>query len=101
MKLMINDDHIVAFAVSGDLANSVEFNGTVPTDFIISFEPFKYDLVSDEIVRNAAYEANGDYVPTINDNPSVSQLMINQLINMVAAQQVTINAIQAQLETEK
>lgn len=101
MKLIMSDKHIVAFATTGDLAGSIEFSGTIPADFISQFAPFKYDLVSDEIVKNAAYEDNNNYVPTVNDDPSVSQLMINQLVSMVATQQVTINAIQAQLEKEK
>ena len=101
MKLIMSDKHIVAFATTGDLAGSIEFSGTIPADFINKFEPFKYDLVSDEIVKNAAYEDNNNYVPTVNDDPSISQLMINQLVSMVATQQVTINAIQAQLEKEK
>lgn len=35
------------------------------------------------------------------DTPDANQLMLNQVISMLSAQQVTINAIQAQLETEK
>ena len=37
----------------------------------------------------------------VNISPDENQLILNKVISMVAAQQVTINTIQAQLEKEK
>lgn len=63
-----------------------------------------YRWLDGQWVSATSDEANAymkQYLNKIIDTPDANQLMLNQVISMLSAQQVTINAIQAQLETEK
>lgn len=63
-----------------------------------------YHWQDNQWVSATSDEANEYMNKYINQNvktPDANQLMLNQVISMISAQQVTLNAIQAQLETEK
>lgn len=63
-----------------------------------------YHWQDNQWVSATSDEANEYMNKYVNQNvntPDANQLMLNQVISMLSAQQVTINTIQAQLETEK
>ena len=65
------------------------------------YMPISFDLVSKSWTGLTLEEFEKNNPTNVDNSPDANQLMLNQVISMVAAQQVTINAIQAQLETEK
>lgn len=63
-----------------------------------------YRWLDGQWVSATSDEANEYMSKYVNQNvnmPDENQLMLNQVISMLSAQQVTINTIQSQLETEK
>ncbi|QHM64687.1 DUF2977 domain-containing protein [Pediococcus pentosaceus] len=82
MKLVINDkSEILAFTVSGDVDNSVEYEGEVPEDFRDKFKSKFYMLADGVIVENPDYVAPSDTPPVIDPSKQDKinvQIMLNQ-----------------------
>lgn len=58
MFIKINEkNEITAFATFGNLNDSIEFDGTVPDDFLTNFAPRFYMMLDKKIVTNPAYVA--------------------------------------------
>lgn len=65
------------------------------------YMPITFDPVSKSWTGLTLEEFENNNHTNVDNSPDANQLMLNQVISMLSAQQVTINAIQAQLETEK
>ena len=78
MKLVINNkNEILSYARTGGLANSIEFSGDLPIDFVAKFKPALYLWKSDGIVLNPDYVE--PTIPKPTTGPTTEQVMINQL----------------------
>lgn len=78
MKLVINNkNEILSYARTGGLANSIEFSGDLPIDFVAKFKPALYLWKSDGIVLNPDYVEPTTPKPTT--GPTTEQVMIDQL----------------------
>ena len=65
------------------------------------YMPITFDPVNKSWSGSTLAEFKENNPTNFENFPDANQLMLNQVISMLSAQQVTINAIQKQLETEK
>lgn len=94
MKLVINNkNEILSYARTGGLANSIEFSGDLPIDFVAKFKPALYLWKSDGIVLNPDYvEPTTPFV-----GPSDTDKAIAQLTLQTARQKAQQDKLNAQL----
>lgn len=56
MRLVTNSkNEIVGYAISGEIENAIEFEGSVPEDFYAAFKPRLYLLLDGAVVLNQKY----------------------------------------------
>ncbi|PIS62252.1 hypothetical protein AZH47_10275 [Corynebacterium striatum] len=59
MKIKVDNDLILSYAIIGNIENSVEIDeGILPSDFFDDFKPKKYKYSNGQIVLNETYEYN-------------------------------------------
>ncbi|WP_268222265.1 DUF2977 domain-containing protein [Staphylococcus ureilyticus] len=59
MKIKVDNDLILSYAIIGNIENSVEIDEEIlPSDFFDDFKPKKYKYTNDKIVLNETYEYN-------------------------------------------
>ena len=103
MRLVLDKDQIVSFALIGDLDNSIEVDDSiVPDDFMENFKPNYYLYDNNIISINTNYKEPELVVPDI--KPSESQKLLMSLSQNVATLQSMImaqNQQMAQLMTKE
>lgn len=94
MQLVVNEQQqIIAYSVLGNIAGSVDYDGTVPDDFVINFVPNMYLLQSNTIVTNPDYVA-----PTVPpETPTAEQQALTAMAQQVADQQQHISSLEQAL----
>lgn len=90
MKLKIENGRIVAFAIVGDLPNSVDM--AVPDDFVTNFKSGKYVIKDDEVQVDANWVDPKESIPSV--VPSPEQQSITSLTQLVAEQNQHIKSLE-------
>ena len=97
MRLVLDNDQIVSFALIGDLDNSIEFDQSkLPDDFYSDFKPRYFLLKDNEITVNPDFK---DVVYTVpetepNQEQQILSTLAKQVMNLQLenVQQKQINA---------
>ena len=96
MRLVLDKDQIVSFALIGDLDNSIEVDDSiVPADFMENFKPNYYLYDNNIISINTNYKEPEIVVPDV--KPSESQKMLMSLSQNVVTLQSMIMAQNQQI----
>ena len=96
MRLVLDKDQIVSFALIGDLDNSIEVNDSIiPDDFMENFKPNYYLYDNNIISINTNYKEPELVVPDV--KPSESQKLLMSLSQNVATLQSMIMAQNQQM----
>ena len=96
MRLVLDKDQIVSFALIGDLDNSIEVDDSiVPDDFMENFKPNYYLYDNNIISINTNYKEPEIVVPDV--KPSESQKMLMSLSQNVVTLQSMIMAQNQQI----
>ena len=96
MRLVLDKDQIVSFALIGDLDNSIEVDDSiVPDDFMENFKPNYYLYDNNIISINTNYKEPELVVPDV--KPSESQKLLMSLSQNVATLQSMIMAQNQQM----
>lgn len=82
MRLLLKDAVILGFVETGELMDSIEFEGAIPEDFYQKFKPDYYLIKNNEIERNPDYIESTLPEPDI--GPSAEMVAINALGLQVA-----------------
>lgn len=71
MKIKVENDLILSYAIIGNIDDSIEINDNiVPNNFINDFKPKKYKYKNEQIVLNENYTSSDDEQPI--QPPSIS-----------------------------
>lgn len=96
MRLVLDKNQIVSFALIGDLDNSIEVDDSiVPDDFMENFKPNYYLYDNNIISINTNYKEPKLVVPDV--KPSESQKLLMSLSQNVATLQSMIMAQNQQI----
>lgn len=96
MRLVLDKDQIVSFALIGDLDNSIEVDDSIiPDDFMENFKPNYYLYDNNIISINTNYKEPELVVPDV--KPSESQKLLMSLSQNVATLQSMIMAQNQQM----
>lgn len=96
MRLVLDKDQIVSFALIGDLDNSIEVDDSViPDDFMENFKPNYYLYDNNIISINTNYKEPELVVPDV--KPSESQKLLMSLSQNVVTLQSMIMAQNQQI----
>ena len=96
MRLVLDKDQIVSFALIGDLDNSIEVDDSIiPDDFMENFKPNYYLYDNNIISINTNYKEPALVVPDV--KPSESQKLLMSLSQNVATLQSMIMAQNQQM----
>ena len=96
MRLVLDKDQIVSFALIGDLDNSIEVDDSIiPDDFMDNFKPNYYLYDNNIISINTNYKEPALVVPDV--KPSESQKLLMSLSQNVATLQSMIMAQNQQM----
>lgn len=90
MRLVLDKDQIVAFAIVGDLPSSVDM--AVPDDFATNFAPGKYVVKDGEVQVDPSWVEPKDPIPEF--VPSPEQQSITSLTQLVAEQNRHIESLE-------
>ncbi|MGW9905530.1 DUF2977 family protein [Staphylococcus cohnii] len=56
MKIKVNDDLILSYAIIGNVDNSIEIDeNTLPNDFFEKFKPRRYKYANGKVILNESY----------------------------------------------
>lgn len=79
MQLLVKDNLIVAYSVTGTFENGISFDGEIPVDFENNFANGKYKFENNQILENEDFiEEKRTYIP----NPM--ETSIGALVKQVA-----------------
>lgn len=89
MKIKVDDDLIVSYAIIGNIDNSIEISDEmVPDSFVEDFKPKKYRYTNGQIIINEGYENNNE-IPIEKPTPNITG-SDGELRNMFASMQVQL-----------
>lgn len=90
MKIKVDDDLIMSYAIVGNIDNSVEISDDiVPYDFLLNFKPKKYKYEGGQIVLNENYSSGNNEKPI--QSPNISMPGTDrELRKMFASMQVQL-----------
>ncbi|MDK9870187.1 DUF2977 domain-containing protein [Staphylococcus equorum] len=89
MKIKVNDELILSYAIIGNVDNSIEIsNEIVPDSFVEDFKPKKYRYTNGQIILNEGYENNNE-IPIEKPIPNITG-SDGELRNMFASMQVQL-----------
>lgn len=88
-----NEKEIMGYAMTGELGESIQFDGIIPDEFYDNFKPRFYLFKNNQIIINPNYSDSTIEAPTPT-GPTTEQLMINQLGLQVATLTKTVTKLQ-------
>lgn len=109
MKIKVNDELILSYAIIGNVDNSIEIsNEIVPDSFVEDFKPKKYRYTNGQIILNEGYENNNEIpiekpIPNITGTDEDLRVMFaNMQVQLVQANTMIMQLSQqnAQLSQE-